>query len=239
MAERLLSQEQQLPSKQDLRSDNELIKSFQTGDVDAFDTLYRRYVKDVYNVGRVLVGGEDAKDLTSITFYEALRGITRFQPQDVNSFKSWLLVITATRAKNWRRGLQRRQRYLSTEIASSYSEDQFESSMDNPIDVVVADKTIQDPVENIHRSQLAAELRGVLGRIPEDRRLLVALRFVQDLSNAQIAKIMGKSEGAVKALLHRTMVSLKNDISQCDPDSALGEMFEDFKSSSKTKWTKS
>ena len=54
-------------------------------------------------------------------------------------------------------------------------------------------------------------LLKVLHRLPDDRQQLILLKFVEHLSNAEIGQVMGRSEGAVKSLYHRTLLSLRDD----------------------------
>jgi RNA polymerase sigma-70 factor (ECF subfamily) len=51
-----------------------------------------------------------------------------------------------------------------------------------------------------------------MGRLPADRQELLILKFVERLSNAEIGDIMGRSEGAIKSLYHRTLISLRDDM---------------------------
>ena len=64
-------------------------------------------------------------------------------------------------------------------------------------------------------------LLSVIHRLPADRQQLILLKFVEHLSNAEIGQVMGRSEGAVKSLYHRTLLSLRDDFNlnlQSGPD---------------------
>ena len=54
--------------------------------------------------------------------------------------------------------------------------------------------------------------------LPDDRQQLLILKFVDHLSNAEIGEIMGKTEGAIKSLYHRTLLSLRKEIKNLDPN---------------------
>ena len=64
----------------------------------------------------------------------------------------------------------------------------------------------------------AEPVRMVLANLPEDRKTLLILKFVEQMPNVDIAGVMGKSEGAIKALYHRTLVSLRELMSEGWPD---------------------
>ncbi len=71
---------------------------------------------------------------------------------------------------------------------------------------------------------MASEERHILmsavGRLPDDRQQLLILKFVERLSNAEIGMIMGKTEGAIKSLYHRTLNTLRDELSGADPAEA-------------------
>jgi len=68
------------------------------------------------------------------------------------------------------------------------------------------------PERNLVRSQEESTLLKLIRRLPPERQNLLILKFVENMSNAEIGKIMGRSEGAVKSLYHRTLLSLRDQI---------------------------
>jgi RNA polymerase sigma-70 factor (ECF subfamily) len=68
------------------------------------------------------------------------------------------------------------------------------------------------PESNLVRTQEEDSLLRLIRRLPPDRQHLLILKFVEDLSNAEIGQIMGRSEGAVKSLYHRTLLALRDDL---------------------------
>ena len=68
-------------------------------------------------------------------------------------------------------------------------------------------------------SEERERLLRVIRRLPPERQQLILLKFVDDLSNAEIGQIMGRTEGAIKSLYHRTLLSLRDELSAINTDS--------------------
>jgi len=70
--------------------------------------------------------------------------------------------------------------------------------------------SIEMPESSLIKKQEISELMQYVRKLPADRQTLLILKFVDDLSNSEIASIMGKSEGAIKSLYHRTLLQLRD-----------------------------
>ncbi len=163
------------------------------GDTEAFSLLYERYVNRIYSYIYYRTGNaNDAEDLTARVFHRALGHIQRYHDKGV-PFSAWLYRIAHNLVANWHRDNSRKQ-----EVA------------------------LEDNVELVHRGDLPETalvntqetetlLRAIRTLSPE-RQQLVILKFVQRLSNAEIAVIMGRSEGAIKSLYHRTLLALRDEL---------------------------
>jgi RNA polymerase sigma-70 factor (ECF subfamily) len=68
------------------------------------------------------------------------------------------------------------------------------------------------PETRLVRSQEQDSLLRLIRQLPPERQHLLILKFVENLSNAEIGQIMGRSEGAVKSLYHRTLLSLRDEL---------------------------
>ena len=162
-------------------------------DKEAFGELYQRYVDRIFNYVYYRVGNQaDAEDLTSRVFFRALQHIGRYQDQGV-PFSAWLYRIARNMVANWHRDNSRRQFLALDDVA------QWRFSEDGP-------EVIVDFAE--HKEALLAALR----RLPADRQEMLILKFVDRLPNAEIGRIMGRSEGAVKSLYHRTLLALREEM---------------------------
>ena len=172
----------------------ELIAKAKT-DKEAFGQLYERYVDRIYNYVYYRVGNEaDAEDLTSKIFYRAMQHIGRYQDQGV-PFSAWLYRIARNLVSNWYRDQSRRTIISLDDIA------QWQFSEEGP-------ELAAEWEEN--REMLLAAIR----RLPSERQEMLILKFVDRQSNAEIGRIMGRSEGAIKSLYHRTLLSLREELAK-------------------------
>ena len=192
----------------DLNDDEALGRAAQ-GDREAFGVLYDRYVGRIYNYIYYRTGNQhDAEDLTSRVFTRAMRHIPNYQDRGV-PFSAWLYRIAHNLVANWHRDNSRRQ-----EVAL---DDGFWVSSD-----------FEHPENVLMRSEEESALLDIIRDLPEDRQMLLILKFVEHLSNAEIGDIMGRTEGAVKSLYHRTLLSLRDRADQIEPDRLNGNGKAEF-----------
>jgi RNA polymerase sigma-70 factor (ECF subfamily) len=181
-----------LPSIQDL-SDAEALKRASQGDREAFGMIYDRYITRIYNYIYYRTGNQhDAEDLTSRVFTRAMKHITNYQDRGV-PFSAWLYRIAHNLVANWHRDKSRKQEY-------------------NLEDGVWSSKESEMPESVLLRVEQHDEILAMVRDIPVDRQMLIIMKFVDHMSNAEIGKIMGKTEGAIKSLYHRTLLSLRKKI---------------------------
>ena len=172
-------------------SDDALVE-LAKGDPEAFGELYERHVKRVYNYIYYRTGRHhDAEDLTARTFLQALVHLPRYRQQGV-PISAWLLRIAHNLVANWHRDHKRQMVPFEVACAAHEADDQ--------------------PGEAAERREERRELLAAIAQLPSDRQQLIVLRFVQGMRAADIAVVMGRSEGAVKALLHRTLVGLRKSL---------------------------
>ena len=163
------------------------------GDTEAFSVLYERYVVRIYNYIYYRTGSPlDAEDLTARVFHRALSHISTYRSMGV-PFSAWLYRIAHNLVANWHRDRSRKQ----------------EIPLD---DLPVAAAKVDRPEATLMRSQEQDALLRLIRQLPAERQTLLILKFVENLSNAEIGQIMGRSEGAVKSLYHRTLLALRDQI---------------------------
>ncbi len=162
-------------------------------DSEAFGELYNRHVTRIYNYIYYRTGDyQDAEDLTARVFQRALQHVANFQDQGV-PFSAWLYRIAHNLVANWHRDRSRRPVVpLEDHVADT-------GAITHPEALAVA--------EEQNRILLVA-----VRKLPPDRQQLLILKFVERLSNAEIGQIMGRTEGAIKSLYHRTLNSLRDQI---------------------------
>ena len=154
----------------------------------AFGALYRRYVDRVYGYAFYLLGDHhDAEDATERTFLAALAALERYRDTG-STFRAWLFRIAHNQLANALRARGRQQ----------------EASLD----AVVEQATDDDPAGALGRAEDRRRLQRALEELPEDRRQVVVLRFVDGLSAREIGAVLDRSEGAVRVLQHRALRDL-------------------------------
>ena len=170
----------------------ELIERAKT-DKEAFGELYEVYVDRIYSYVYYRTGNvEDAEDLTARIFFKAMQHIGNYHDRGV-PFSAWLYRIAHNLVANWHRDRSRRKIISLDDIV------QWQAPEKGPEFVT---QLMED------KDALLAAIR----RLPADRQELLILKFVERLSNAEIGEIMGRSEGAIKSLYHRTLLSLRDDL---------------------------
>lgn len=164
-------------------------------DISAFGELYERHLRRIFNYIYYRTGNlHDAEDLTEKTFFQALANLQRYQIQAA-PFSAWLYRIAHNLVANWHRD---RCRHKTVELEGLAN---FRDPSPNPAEAtVVAEEKV--------------ELREVIAKLPADRQQLLILKFVEQMANAEIAQAMGRTEGAVKALLFRTLASIKSELAR-------------------------
>lgn len=178
-------------------TDEDALARAAAGDTEAFGILYDRYLGRIYNYIFYRTGNQhDAEDLTSRVFTRAMKHISNYQDRGV-PFSAWLYRIAHNLVANWHRDNSRRQ-----EIAL---DDTFKIGPDGEL-----------PETTLMRSETEDALMHVIRGLPDDRQQLLILKFVERLSNAEIGRVMGRTEGAIKSLYHRTLLSLRNEINNSE-----------------------
>ncbi len=173
--------------------DRKILTLASQGDQEAFGALYARYVERIFNYVYYRTGNvNDAEDLTARVFYRALHHIQFYTDRGV-PFSAWLYRIAHNLIANWHRDRSRHQEIpLDDAPTLHYKGDA--------------------PEVALMQGQDQEALLKLIRRLPAERQHLLILKFVEQLSNAEIGQIMGRSEGAVKSLYHRTLLALRDDL---------------------------
>ncbi len=164
-------------------------------DPATFGTVYEHYVDRIYNYMYQRTRNQhDAEDLTSRVFYRALKNVGRYRVQGA-PFGSWLYRIAHNVVANWYRDSKRRKTVSVDSLA--------------PIESVDV-----RPEEVAEQAEEVRLLWQAIGQLNPDRQELLILKFSEGLSNAEIGQIMSRTEGAVKALYHRTLQGLRKELAK-------------------------
>lgn len=168
-----------------------LVPRCQRGDRGAVEALYALYADRIYRYLLARVGNAElAADLTTDVFVRMIGELARFRlnhERPAASFSAWLYRIAANLATD---AYRRRGRFTPVSL-----------DPDLPTREPGPDAVIE-------RHETAAWLAQALQRLSEDQRQVVIGKFVEDMSNTEVAAWLGKTEGAVKSLQHRALQSL-------------------------------
>ncbi|MDR1279270.1 MAG: sigma-70 family RNA polymerase sigma factor [Opitutaceae bacterium] len=187
--------------QQEADADWRIVRQVQAGDVQAFDTLVRRYRERVLGVVYNLTSNrEDAADLTQDAFLKAFQSINRFQGQ--SSFFTWLYRIAVNSTLSHLR---------KSKLRSFFS---FEKLQEGPpvAEIVnrLTDKNGAD--RELFLAELQEKLNEALQKLSIRHRTVITLFEIDGLSHEEIAEIVGCSAGTVRSRLHYAKQQLQAEL---------------------------
>ena len=172
-----------------MRDESQLIQRAQQGDLTALSELYNLHVDRIYQYVRYRTGDDQtAEDITAEVFLRAIESLDRYSDQG-SPFIAWLYRIASARVIDYWRSSKRQQT----------------APLDDPLlqdDLVDTDDAID--IDFLQHQSLQTALQ----QLTDDQQNVIILKFLQGLSNAEIAQVVGKTEGAVKALQRRALEAL-------------------------------
>ncbi len=177
----------------DLPKDDAILVENAQRNPEEFGVIYERYVHKIYTYIYYRTGNvHDAEDLTTTVFMQAMNHLPRYTNRGL-PFSAWLYRIAHNLVSNWYRDQKRREddNIESKKLTSNPN--------DNPDSVTVTNEETEMLLEAIRS-------------LPADRQELLILKFVERLSNKEIGKMMRRSEGAIKSLYHRTLMTLRKNL---------------------------
>jgi RNA polymerase sigma-70 factor, ECF subfamily len=171
-----------------------LVERAQQGEREALEELYLMHFDRIYSYLHMSVGNRhDAEDLTTQTFMKMLESIKRFRWRSA-PFSAWLFRIAHNLAMDHFRASRRWQ----------------------PEDEVPEPAGDAEPsAEAVALQTIGREsMLQLIENLSQEQKQVLTLKFVFNLPNAEVATILGKSEGAIKSLQHRALVSLQKQITK-------------------------
>ncbi len=170
-------------------SESRLIEKAKTYDTEALSELYRRHADAIFRYVYYRVGNQVvAEDLVGDVFVRMLEGLPSYQDTG-RPFEAWLYRIAHARVVDHYRK-ERARRGASVDEGLAASEE-------------------QDPDQLVAHRDDARRMWEALVDLTDDQQQVISLRFIAGYSTAEVAKLLGKTEGAVKALQHRALASLR------------------------------
>lgn len=180
------------------KTDQQLITDFLAGDDASFEILVKRHLQAVYAFLYRLTGGDKAlsDDLTQVAFLKAWKNIKKFDRE--KSFKTWIFAI----AKNCARDAWKKKKTTPFSF--------FENSEGyNSLDEIAEEKPLPDEI--LERVESVSELEEKLKKLPRKYQTILFLRYRDDLSLSEIAKILNAPYSSVKSQHQRAILALKKE----------------------------
>lgn len=175
-----------------MQNEESLVQRAQQRDQEAFAQLYEANFDRIYRYVVLRIGNEtEAEDMTQQVFLNALQSISSFRWKGV-PFSAWLFRIAHNQVVDY---LRKKTRQATEPLDES----------------LVISKS--DPQLVVEQRLDIEQLMLATKQLTNAQQEVIALRFVSELSTAQVAKVIGKSEGAVKALQHSAIVALRKALS--------------------------
>lgn len=185
----------------DARTDEELMRVYQAGGHEAFDALYARYAKPIYNFLRRTAQPPDAaEDLLQKTFLKLHTGRHQYRPQA--PFRHWIFTIARNALRDDARG-QRRQPIVKSDV----------------FNVQIGMERAKDP--RGHSPDIGLIVSEAIGALPLTQREVIVLNRYRGMSYAEIGEVLGISENAVKQRAFQAMQKLRRSL-----DIVAGELKE-------------
>lgn len=176
-----------------MQDEKSLVSRAQKGDEEAFAQLYEEYFNKIYRYIVIRIGDAmEAEDITQQVFLKALRSIGSFKWKGA-PFSAWLYRIAHNQVVDYLRKKGRR-----TTV---------------PLDGIQL-AAESDPQEEVEKGFDLQRLASAMQHLTESQRAVISLRFTSDLSTVEVAKVLGKSQGAIKALQHSAVVALRKTMAE-------------------------
>jgi RNA polymerase sigma-70 factor (ECF subfamily) len=165
----------------------------------AFETFYRDHLRDVYSYAYYRVGNHhDAEDLTEQAFLQAYRHFDRARREsDGRPLRPWLIRIAHNLASNYYRDRSRRPQ--------------------TPLEHADPIATKHDTEDLVAGREELRQVMANLDALSDDRREALIMRFALGMDNREIARALGRSDGATKVLIHRAIKQLQEEMAD-DPE---------------------
>lgn len=180
--------------------DVDLVQRCKRGDMVAFEELFDRYHKRVYNILYGLVGNEaDAADLTQEVFVKVYNSLGSLRAEQ--AFFTWLKTVSVNVYRDYLRKLAPKTQSINEQI--SFDDDKFEKDYPDPSD---------GPEKMVINTQRDAIVRKALSTLSEEHRSVVVLHHFAGMELKDIAKTLGCPVGTIKSRLARSRDELKRKL---------------------------
>ena len=177
-----------------MNNEEKLIAKAKAGEREAFGVLYDNYVSGIYRFVLIKVGSKaDAEDLTHQVFLNAWQKIGRYISKGF-PFSSWLYRIAQNAVIDFYRTNKKHVDIDAIPEDALSDKPEFDRQIDNAMQVRLVHSTLKE--------------------LDQDQQSVLIMRFVNELTNKEVAQALGKSEGAVRVIQHRALKQLRAKIDE-------------------------
>ena len=179
-----------------MQEEESLVQRAQNSDPEAFSQLYERYFNKIFRYIALKIGNSpEAEDMTQQVFLKSLQSISSYRWRDI-PFSAWLFRIAHNLVVDYLRKKTRQPTASLENLPLAAEDDPQEMAM-----IRIDNERLKMATKQLTRSQ----------------QEVISLRFAGDLPIAEVARIMGKKPGAIKALQHSAVIALRKLMSEeCD-----------------------
>lgn len=183
--------------------DETLVRQCQHGDPEAMSCLIVKYQDRIYNtILKICSNRDDAAELTQDTFVKVLESIQTFRGK--SSFYTWLFRVAVNLTIN-----HCRRRFKLSPVSLDATNENLEKQSQR-LASILADSEKNDPALMAQNKELIQRILDSIGQLPEEYRLILILRDIEQMSYADIADVLELEYGTVKSRLSRARVALRN-----------------------------
>ena len=173
--------------KQNIPDLGDLVEKAQRGDTEAFGKIYDALVTSVYRYVYYRVEPQIAEDITEETFMKAWQNISKYK-KGASPFSSWVFKIAHNLVCDY---------YRKHKVTEEIDENAADPKQDSNPEVQL----------NVRLTQV--RLRKAIKKLPENYQQVITLKYINELENPEIAKAIGKSEGAIRIIQFRALKELR------------------------------
>lgn len=170
-----------------------LVRRAKKGDKEALGKIYDRFVNRVYRFVLLRVKNRlEAEDLTETIFIKVLKHLDNYKKQKGLPFAAWLFRISRNTVIDYYRQKDRRSH----------------QSLDAIVEPSVPDKALS----NLGKKERRQTVQQAIRKLPHKYQEVIILRFIEEMSYKEISKIVNKSDGAIRVMVHRAIKQLKKEL---------------------------
>ncbi len=166
----------------------QLVKKAQAGDIKAFGQIYDQFVQKIYKYMYFKVKGEDAMDLTENLFLKVWENLKKYQARPGITFSAWIFRIAHNLVVDYYR-----QHKEFSDLDTNLEDARRESS----------------PATMTELSMDQEMVRSALGKLKKQHQEIITICFLNEFDNSEAAKILNKTEGALRVLKFRALQEMK------------------------------